>query len=274
MEGRIEVSSSTEAPTGSEFKFYLPYKPVPSEVTKSDPTIKWADLSKTLKGKRLLVAEDNLLSQKLMTAMLNRLGCISVIAKDGDDAVATFTDEGPWDIILMDCQMPQCDGFDATKKIKEVERAMGLESTPIISLTANVLEMDKVKSFDAGMVDHLPKPVTMKDLADKLSLWVRIRQTSNDPAFTQSQLRKTLGTAISSTEQPSSRVKESEVEFQYQALLDLKHKSDFKALLNRVGLNLSEHCTFNEKRMVLNYLKYLLGSGSKQLPSHKLSHLV
>jgi PAS domain S-box-containing protein len=118
--------------------------------------------------KRILLVEDNLINQRIATKMLERLGYISAIANNGQEALDMLTgnEHKPFDLILMDVQMPVLNGLDATKAI----RNNGLK-IPIIAMTANVLKGDREICLDAGMNDYIGKPVKMDDLEIMLQRW-------------------------------------------------------------------------------------------------------
>jgi len=120
---------------------------------------------------RVLVVEDNAVNQLVATGMLHHLGCAVLIAHDGSEAVAAIADDPDgFDAILMDCQMPVMDGFDATRTI----RAMGgsLEQLPIIAMTASATAEERERCRQAGMDDFLPKPVDAELLASMLERWL------------------------------------------------------------------------------------------------------
>ena len=105
----------------------------------------------------VLLAEDNIVNQKVATLLLNRLGCRVDVAATGTEAIDLWA-RFPYDVILMDCQMPELDGFDATRAIRNRERAG--QHVPIIALTANAMEGDRQVCLDAGMDDYLTKPMS------------------------------------------------------------------------------------------------------------------
>lgn len=109
---------------------------------------------------RLLAAEDNPLSQLLLRTLLAGLGLEPHIVADGEAAVAAWA-AGPWDLILMDVQMPGLDGLGATRRIRELEAAQGRPRTPIIALTANAAESHAEAYRAAGMDALAPKPVDL-----------------------------------------------------------------------------------------------------------------
>lgn len=105
----------------------------------------------------VLLAEDNLVNQEVARRMLEQIGCRVDVVDNGRDAIwaARRSDH---DLILMDCRMPEVDGYEATRQIRERERESGLPRTPIIAVTANVLAADRQVCIEAGMDDHLGKP--------------------------------------------------------------------------------------------------------------------
>lgn len=122
-------------------------------------------------GTRVLVAEDNRINQAVATKLLSRLGCIVTIASDGAEAVKRWQQE-PFDLVFMDCQMPQMDGYEATRCIRQAEQARAGPRTPIIAMTANVMAEDRLACQRAGMDDHLGKPVVRNALVEMLAQWL------------------------------------------------------------------------------------------------------
>ncbi len=110
---------------------------------------------------RILVAEDNPVNQRLIRAQLERLGCRAEIVHNGAQAVAGAA-QADYDILLMDCKMPEMDGFEATKRIREQERST--RHTWIIAMTANAMEGDREHCLDSGMDDYISKPLQLNDL--------------------------------------------------------------------------------------------------------------
>ena len=151
---------------------------------------------------RVLLVEDTPVNQTVAAAMLRKLGCYVDVVTDGAAAVERAGEPGI-DLILMDCQMPGMDGFEATRLIRANEPAG--EHTPIIALTANALAGDRERCLAAGMDDYLAKPFTLKELATTLSRWLALdlelavntdRSTSgNEPVDRQSlhMLRQLTG---------------------------------------------------------------------------------
>ncbi|MCP4291420.1 MAG: response regulator [bacterium] len=131
-------------------------------------------LDKKIDGPQILVAEDNPFNQKVALGMFNLLGCQVEVANDGIEAVAKVS-ENDYDIIFMDCQMPNMDGYEATRAIRALEDK-GRASTTIIAMTANALSGDKRTCYEAGMNDFLSKPINKTMLADMLSKWSQAKQ--------------------------------------------------------------------------------------------------
>ncbi len=113
---------------------------------------------------RVLLAEDNEVNQILAQAHLEALGCAVTVAANGVEALQRWQ-EGHHDLVLMDCQMPELDGYQATRRLRELERAQpGQPRTPIVALTANAMEGDRERCLAAGMDDYLSKPFTRESL--------------------------------------------------------------------------------------------------------------
>jgi len=117
----------------------------------------------------VLVAEDNLTNQEVAVGMLRKYGCRVSLAGNGSQAVEIFLKELP-DLILMDCQMPEMDGYQATGEIRNHEKKLNIK-TPIVALTAHALEGDKEKCLAAGMDDFLSKPFKQEALLAILDRW-------------------------------------------------------------------------------------------------------
>jgi CheY-like chemotaxis protein len=118
---------------------------------------------------RILVAEDHLMNQHVMLRMLARLGYSADAVCNGAEAVAALA-RSPYDIVLMDCQMPELDGYEATRQIRN--SGGRFKSTPIIAVTANAMDGDREKCLASGMSDYMSKPVLAKTLATTLEKWI------------------------------------------------------------------------------------------------------
>ncbi|KAJ3049644.1 hypothetical protein HK097_009380 [Rhizophlyctis rosea] len=118
---------------------------------------------------RILLVEDNLINQKLGQKLLEKLSYNTTLASDGLEAIQLIESSPTFDVVLMDCQMPILSGTDATRRIREMEKASGAKRRlPIIALTANVSEDSKEECRLAGMDMFLPKPLRMKDLEEAI----------------------------------------------------------------------------------------------------------
>jgi two-component system sensor histidine kinase/response regulator len=119
---------------------------------------------------RVLVAEDNAVNQKVVLHLIEKLGYRADVVANGVEAIEALS-RIPYSAILMDCRMPEMDGFAATEHIRQHERRHG-GRTPIIALTANAMDGDRERCLAAGMDDYIPKPVTIDALAVALAHWV------------------------------------------------------------------------------------------------------
>lgn len=113
---------------------------------------------------RILVAEDHVMSQKVIRGMLAKLNLDADIVNNGLEALAAVQ-EKDYDLILMDCEMPEMDGFEAARRIRALDHQRGRPPVPIVALTAHVLREHRERSFEAGMNDHVSKPVELTTLA-------------------------------------------------------------------------------------------------------------
>jgi PAS domain S-box-containing protein len=122
-------------------------------------------------GVQILVAEDNPINQLVVRALLVKLGVIVTIAGDGAEAVKQMK-QRRFDLILMDCQMPVIDGYEAAQMIRKLEAHGGMPYTPIIALTANAMKGDDEACIAAGMDGYLTKPLKQEQLEEALSQWL------------------------------------------------------------------------------------------------------
>jgi len=125
-------------------------------------------------GPKVLVVEDNPVNREVAVGMLESLGCGAVATDNGWLAIEAMND-GIYDAVLMDCQMPVMDGLTATAEIRRRERGTNRARVPIIALTANAMEGDRERCLAAGMDDFLSKPFTQQQLATLLKRWLALR---------------------------------------------------------------------------------------------------
>jgi len=158
-----EISLRGRAEGGSVFTVILPFALAESPgAQRAAP----ATAPDAVGAVRVLLVEDNPTNRLVAQAMLEELGGVSVItAYDGIGALEAFRDV---DLILMDCQMPRLDGYEATRQIRDIEHKEGRVPIPIVALTAHALDEERRRCFEVGMNDFLVKPVLLGDLAATL----------------------------------------------------------------------------------------------------------
>jgi len=121
---------------------------------------------------RILVAEDNPVNQKVAQAMMRKIGLNADVASNGREAIDALQNI-LYDLVLMDCQMPEMDGFEATRRIRKDVSGMLNPRIPIIAMTASTMQGDKEKCIQAGMSDFIAKPVQQKELVEMLARWLQ-----------------------------------------------------------------------------------------------------
>ena len=177
MGGTITLTS--ESGRGSQFKVCIPLKhatEVNSQVeSKTVEPINSVKLKSTDRRLKVLLVEDNVVNQMISRAMLEHLNCEIAIASDGKAAIAEYQNQHP-DLILMDCNMPIMDGFEATRHIRRLEQQTNQPRIPIIAVTAHAFDHIRQDCLDAGMDEHLSKPFDLNQLA------MLLNQFRNSPA--------------------------------------------------------------------------------------------
>ena len=137
----------------------------------------------------LLIAEDNIINQKVAEKMLNNLGCKISLVINGREAVEEATNNY-YDAIFMDCQMPELDGYEATKLIRELPEDHQSHGIPIIAFTANAMKDDYKLCQEAGMDDYLCKPVSLEKLEQTLNKWLDTMTKRQDKQLEQTTIKE------------------------------------------------------------------------------------
>lgn len=171
MNGDIGVES--EENQGSTFWFEVDLGLVtdPKQVTALE--VNQTSAPKSSGHLRILIAEDNSVNQLITSTMLENLGFESVIAENGVEVLKQL-EENHFDLILMDCHMPEMDGYEATRRLRS-HRDPRISGIKIIAMTANAMAGDAEKCLAAGMDDYLSKPVSIDDLSNRLEYWLNLQ---------------------------------------------------------------------------------------------------
>lgn len=167
MGGSISVES--EVGKGTKFTVVLPHKIIEQEVEHENKTQENATIKLDLSGKRILVAEDNEINIEIVQTILKEAGLEVDVAIDGNVCVEMLekAPSGYYDMIFMDIQMPNMNGYEATRIIRSMEDKK--KNIPIYAMTANAFEEDKREAFAAGMDGHLAKPVKVNEIMETLA---------------------------------------------------------------------------------------------------------
>ena len=164
MGGSLEVES--EPGKGTVFTFTLMHKIADRKYySQRIEKVKASNMGESLSGKHVLLAEDNDLNAEIAVTVLEETGIVIERVEDGIQCVNRVVQMSPgtYDLILMDIQMPNMDGYKATRCIRRLDDKKKAE-IPIIAMTANAFEEDKKRAFDAGMNEHIAKPIDIEKL--------------------------------------------------------------------------------------------------------------
>jgi CheY-like chemotaxis protein len=138
-----------------------------------------AEVAARLAGSRVLLVEDNDLNQELALDLLRRAGLAVELAENGREALDLLARDAAFDGVLMDCQMPVMDGYAATREIRRDPR---LASLPVLAMTANAMAGDREKALEAGMQDHIGKPLDVRTMFATMAKWIRPRKAASAPS--------------------------------------------------------------------------------------------
>ncbi len=132
---------------------------------------------------RILLAEDNIVNQKVALGILNKLGLNAEVVGTGEEAIQAAA-TGRFDLVLMDVQMPLVDGLEAARRIRETEARLKSDMVPIVAMTAHALQGDRERCISAGMNDYLAKPISRRALCEILARWlprnINAQQSENE----------------------------------------------------------------------------------------------
>ncbi|MBW4054458.1 MAG: response regulator [Proteobacteria bacterium] len=140
-----------------------------------------------IQGVRILLAEDNAINQKVAQALLNKLGYKADTVANGQEAVRAL-ELINYDLVLMDCLMPEMDGFEATAMIRNVRSNVLNHAVPVIAMTANAMVGDRDTCIEAGMNDYLAKPVKKEELAEVLGKWLKTGDLKSAPRLMKGKI--------------------------------------------------------------------------------------
>ena len=168
MGGKIGAESALG--NGSKFWFEIALGAPDVPDTTAEQAEGAGEVAQWSRPPKILVAEDSAVNQIVAARMLERCGCTVRVAGDGQEAIAAFRTENH-DLVLMDCQMPTMDGYEATTQLRLLEGGSD-RHTPIIAMTAHALQGDRDRCIAAGMDDYVSKPMRHAELVEKLRQWI------------------------------------------------------------------------------------------------------
>ncbi len=173
MEGDITVDSVLGEGSTFTFSMYLPLSSA-EEVQENhrSESAEGTSINANFNGAKVLLVEDNVVNQMIAAEMLGMVGCQVTTAENGREGVDLFKQQS-FDLVFMDCRMPEMDGYEATKHIRQYESENTLPVTPILALTANAMKDDIQACISAGMNDHVAKPIHVEQVIAALDKWLR-----------------------------------------------------------------------------------------------------
>lgn len=129
---------------------------------------------------RILIVDDVTTNQVVLQSLLSKFGVKADKAKNGIEALAALRTPTNYDLVYMDCQMPEMDGYEATREIRNTHNININHSVPVVAMTANTLQGDRDKCIEAGMDDYMSKPINTKALGESLERWIPHCRTNED----------------------------------------------------------------------------------------------
>jgi PAS domain S-box-containing protein len=173
MNGKVWLESNLGK--GSFFHILLPFRTLENrsgsqELSDKKEKPMFESAPKDARSVKILVAEDNFANRELIKMILEKNNYSSIMATNGKEALEMLTREN-FDLILMDVQMPLLNGYETAAEIRKKEAESGSIRIPIIGVTAHAMEEDKIKCLNAGMDDHLPKPITEDSFLETIKKW-------------------------------------------------------------------------------------------------------
>lgn len=165
MSGDITVSS--QKGHGATFRFHIPLKAGQARPVQSPETTQRRAEAR-LNNPHVLLVEDNMINQQVILSLLEGITTRVDIANDGLEALERLSEQDDYDLVLMDCEMPNLNGYEASERIRNGDAGSTYTEIPIIAMTANAMEGDREKCLAAGMTDYLSKPVSVPQLRSTL----------------------------------------------------------------------------------------------------------
>ncbi|MGD2121046.1 MAG: response regulator [Gemmatimonadota bacterium] len=160
-----------------------------------------------IQGLRVLVAEDNLVNQQVAKGLLDRWGCQVTVVANGIEAIDAL-EASSFDLVLMDVQMPEMDGLEATVQIRRDRR---FSSVPIVALTAHVLPQERQKCQDVGMDDYVPKPFKPGELRERVEHWANQARTRKDDGDLEEAVEPTTGTGVEEENEMTDEIRREDL---------------------------------------------------------------
>jgi two-component system, sensor histidine kinase and response regulator len=216
---------------------------------------------------RILLVEDNPVNQEVAKHMLQGFGCSVDLADNGLEAIKAVQ-QGMYDLILMDCMMPEMDGYQATAEIRRQQRAGKLSQFPIIALTANAIEGDREKCLIAGMDDYLSKPFKADALLRTINTWVDSESVNSKKSPGAETNNETTGTSLNIHTLENIRKLAGDADNDFlQRIIEL-YLNNSKELLNSM-----EKAWASGELNTIRTTSHTLKSSSHQVGAHVLAEL-